>query len=109
MPEQQARRRLSPEQTKQLLDSYERYRFQQTLSPEDLAKKAGVKPEVTQRLIQQQPTDDVDLTRVAHVLGISAQLLLQICGLSEMSSEMLETLQRFMARSELPKARERGA
>ena len=109
MPQHPAKLRLSQEQTRALLDDYMQYRFRQSCSPEDLAKKAGVKPESTKRLMQQQPVNDGELTRVAHALGVSAKLLREICGLEEMPADMLETLQHFMAQSLKPKARERGA
>ena len=109
MPQHPAKLRLSQEQTRALLDDYMQYRFRQSCSPEDLAKKAGVKRETTTRLMQQQPVNDGELTRVAHALGVSAKLLREICGLEEMPADMLETLQHFMAQTLKPKARERGA
>lgn len=83
--------------TKQLIDGYMQYRFRQALSPEGLAEKAGVKPEVTERLLAQQPVGDADLVRVANVLGVSGSLLRQICGIDTTSQMMIDTINGFLA------------
>ncbi len=108
MPKNNQSLQLDQSQTKQLIDGYMQYRFRQVLSPQDLAKKAGVKPEVTARVLAQQPVDDADLIRVANLLGMSTGLLRQICGLEPMPREMLDTINGFLAHNE-PRERAREA
>lgn len=99
MPKDARGARLERAETTRLLDCYMQYRFRQVLSAGNLAKKAGVKPAVAHCLLEQQPVDDADLNRVAHALGMSARLLRQICGLEEMSNEMLEAVSGFLAQT----------
>lgn len=87
--------RLSPSDTRHLLDDYFQYRVGQVLSERDFAKRAGVPESAIQDLFAQQQTSDDDLHAIARSIDVSPELLSEIAGYHEMSHAMLQTLDRF--------------
>lgn len=93
----QKRQRLSPSETRRLVDAYTLYRFGHVLSAQDLAAQAGVPAEVVDQLLAQRPIGQKDLDRIARAIDVSPRLLAEIAGYREMSTDMLQTLDRFFA------------
>lgn len=89
--------RLSPADTRRLIDNYTEYRFGRVLSPEELARRAGVSVEAISSLLAQKPISPEDLKKIARTINLSERLLEEIAGYHDMSAEMLETLNRFFA------------
>lgn len=93
----QKRQRLSPSETRRLVDEYTLYRFGHVLSTQNLAKQAGVSAEVVEQLLAQKPIDQKDLDKIARSIDVSPALLAEIAGYREMAADMLSTLDRFFA------------
>ena len=91
------RQRLNPSDTRRLIDDYTLYRFGHALAPVDLAKQAGVSPAVVDDLLAQKQIAPHDLTKIAHAIDVSSELLSEIAGYREMSDDMRQTLDRFFA------------
>jgi hypothetical protein len=89
--------RLSAADCRHYFDSYLRYRFGSSVSPEDFAREAGVSADVVGNLFEQKKVSDADFKRVADAINVSPELLSMICGYRAMPRLMRETLDRFFA------------
>jgi len=86
---------MSAADTRRYFDAYMRYRFGQTESPEDFARRAGVSVEVVNSLFAQKKISEGDLDRVSQAINVSRGLLDEIVGYRPMSELMRTTLDRF--------------
>jgi len=86
--------RLSEHQTNALIFRLEDRKYGHHLSSMELAQKANVSLDYVNRIENQQPVEDRHaLERIAHALGITADLLCKIAGLAEITDEEYRTLE----------------
>src|SRR5262245_19413505 len=88
------RQRLSPAETRRIIDSYTFYRFGNRLSPADLAKQAGVESRAIDDLLAQQTIPEADLNRIARAIDVSPRHLSEIAGCQDISSDTRMSLDR---------------
>jgi hypothetical protein len=93
----QAGQRLSPADTRRLIDDYTLYRFGYVLSPSEFAKQAGVAADTIDKLLAQKVISENDLRRIARSIDVSPQLLSEIAGYHDMSPDTRTTLNRFFS------------
>lgn len=89
------RTRLSPSDTRRLIDEYTLYRFGKALSPEDFAREAGVPKEAVENLLGQKQISDDELTKIARSINVSTQLLSAITGYLELDEDTRRSLDEF--------------
>lgn len=89
------RTRLSPSDTRRRINEYTLYRFGKVLSPEDLAREAGVSKEAVEDLLGQKQISDDDLKKIAQSINVSTQLLSEIAGYQDMSEDTRRSLDEF--------------
>jgi hypothetical protein len=95
MSSQTQRQRLSPSDTRRLIDDYTHYRFDKSLSPEEFGKKAGVSKQVVEDLCNQKQISHDDLHKLAEAINVSDQLLEAIAGYREIDQGTLKSLNGF--------------
>jgi len=95
MSSQTQHQRLSPSDTRRLIDDYTNYRFGKTLSPEEFGKQTGVSKQVVEDLCNQKQISPDDLHKLAEALNVSDQLLEAIAGYSEIGEYTLKSLNGF--------------
>jgi len=88
-------KRLSPAETRRLIDNYTLYRFGHVLSVPDFAKQAGVSPRIIDDLLAQKPIPEDDLNRIARSIDVSPELLKGVAGYCEIGSDTLHSLEQF--------------
>lgn len=95
MSSQTQRQRLSPSDTRRLIDDYTLYRFGKTLSPEDFAREAGVSKQSVEGLLNQKQISHDDLHKLAEAINLSDPLLEAITGQREIEQDTLNSLNGF--------------
>lgn len=105
----QARQRLSPADTRRLIDDYTLYRFGYVLSPSEFAKQAGVAADTIDNLLAQKAISEDDLKKIARSIDVSPQLLSEIAGYHDMSQDTRTSLDRFFAALERQRSQQKQA
>jgi hypothetical protein len=88
-------RRLSPQETRRLIDDYTLYRFGHVLSPQAFAEQSGVAAACVDDLLAQKLIPPDDLRKIARSIDVSADLLSAIAGNSEMTDDSYRSLTEF--------------
>jgi hypothetical protein len=90
-----ASQRLSPADTRRLMDDYTLFRFGYVLAPAEFAAQAGVAADTIDNLLVQKAISEDDLKKIARSIDVSFPLLAEIAAYQEMSPDTRATLDRF--------------
>ena len=97
MSSQMQRQRISPSDTRRLIDDYTHYRFGRTFSADELAREAGTSKQAVENLCAQKQISPDDLRKLAMAINVSDQLLEGIAGYREIGPSTLKSLNGFFA------------